>query len=145
MNALHDFDPDPLTPTVCGHCGFPAPNWRHNQPLPGLNFEPDPTGESRRARDAELARINDSANLYERVVIDEAIVMLAGELDEFSANDLRGRLPDVRPALLGARVAAAAKKGTIIATGRYVMSSDPRTRHVIAVWASARARAQRSA
>lgn len=98
-----------------------------------VSTEPDaPTGAE--LRDAVLERITRAATDAQRADVDRALdrLILAGV--PFSANELRPLVAQVRPALIGARVRAAATAGRIVRTG-YVPSTSPRTHaHPVAVW-----------
>lgn len=77
-------------------------------------IEQQPTLDDARAeRDAALAKLEADADNVDRQVIDQAIRVYAETGMEFSANDLRYLLPDVRRPLIGARFLAARKRGVI--------------------------------
>jgi len=67
--------------------------------------------------------------------LDALIARRAATGERFSANDLRGEIPEgVRPGAVGGRFQAAVKAGLIRGVG-YTPSTDPRThRHPIRVW-----------
>jgi hypothetical protein len=77
-------------------------------------------------RDAALQLVEDSSDEWDRAVIDQGIAALNARGLPWSANDLRPLLPEVRPALIGARFLAAAKRGEMFRAG-YVTSTDPGT------------------
>lgn len=71
---------------------------------------------------------------WDRKVIDQAIEQFADKDQPFSSNTLRPLLPEVRPALLGARFLAAARSGRIRRVG-YEPSTQKTTHgHPVAVW-----------
>lgn len=87
--------------------------------------------------DEAIQRVEDSADAWDRHVIDQAIREVAARGVPFSSNDVRPLLPAVRSALIGARFLAARKRGEIRRIG-YVPSTDPGTHsHPVALWEKA--------
>src|SRR4051812_33270515 len=79
----------------------------------GDRLLPDP----RIARDTAVEAVEESADDQDRQVIDQAIRVLGRQRGHVSANDLREVLPQVRPALIGSRFLAAAKRGDLTEDG----------------------------
>lgn len=77
-------------------------------------------------RDAALQLVEDSSDQWDRAVIDQGIAALNARGLPWSANDLRPLLPQVRPALIGARVMASLRRGEMTRTD-WVRSTDPGT------------------
>lgn len=71
---------------------------------------------------------------WDRKVIDTAIAAFAGRGLAFSANDVRPLLPEVRPALIGARFYAASVRGLIRRAGYTPSTSKSTHAHPVAVW-----------
>lgn len=86
-------------------------------------------------RDEGMALAEDASDEWERLVIDQAIRVVAERGRPFSANDVRPLLPPgVRPALVGARFMAASRRKQILKVG-WVASTDPGTHaHPVAFW-----------
>ncbi len=85
-------------------------------------------------RDKVIDIVEQAGDEWDRAVIDQGIATLNAAGAPWSANDLRPLLPHVRPALIGARFLAAAKRGEMMRTG-YVTSTDPSTHaRPIALW-----------
>ncbi|GAA0423708.1 hypothetical protein [Streptomyces luteireticuli] len=99
-----------------------------------------------RSANALLARIR-AASASEQLVFVQALILdhaLAEE--EFSANDFRDALPDLRHGILGAAIRGLAASGHIVNTGRYVPSTLKTTHgHRIAVYRLASAGTMRAA
>lgn len=85
-------------------------------------------------RDEEMALVEAASDEMARAVVDQAITLYAASGRPFSANSLRDLLPDVRPALLGARFYAAARRGLIRRIGYEQSTLRSTRRHPIAVW-----------
>lgn len=85
---------------------------------------------ARQLRDAGMA-IAEAADRdgWDRKVIDQAINAFARTGDPFSANDLRDLLPDVRPALIGARFYAASVQGRIVRHRQERVTSTSKSTH----------------
>jgi hypothetical protein len=95
----------------------------------------DAIAAARAARDEGMAQAEDADRSgWDKSLIDTAIAAFAGTGEPFSANDLRGLLPDVRSALMGARFMAAAKAGQIRRVG--VATSTKKNTHSkdVAMW-----------
>lgn len=93
---------------------------------------------ARRERDVAICLAEDAdITGWDKKLIDQAIDAFARQGRPFSANDVRELLPDVRPALMGARFLAAANRGDIRPVG--LVSSTKRTTHAkrIALWVRA--------
>ena len=91
--------------------------------------------EGRARRDEGMAR-TEAADVddFDKQLIDSAIDAQSLLRHEWSANDLRRMLPDVRQPLIGARIRAAAKAGRIVHVG-YTPSNLPSTHaHDIKTW-----------
>lgn len=92
--------------------------------------------EGRQLRDAGMAQAASARGAgWDMHVIDQAIraMTLAGR--EWSANDLRELLPNVRQPLIGERIRAARSRKQIVHTGRYEPSNLPSTHaHEIKIW-----------
>lgn len=91
-------------------------------------------------RDNAIAAVEAAADPDERRRIDNVIEELARNGEPFSANDARGLLHGVRPALIGARfmAAAARKPPLIVHTGKRVRSTLASTHaHKIDEWIGA--------
>ncbi len=90
---------------------------------------------ARAERDAGIAAAED-ADLtgWDRKLIDQAIEVFATDGLPFSSNTLRPLLPDVRPALMGARFLWAANQGRIRRIG--FEPSTKRNTHTkpVALW-----------
>lgn len=86
-------------------------------------------------RDQALELVEECSDDWDRAVIDQGIATLNARGLPWSANHLRPLLPPVRPALVGARFLAAAKRGEMRRVG-WVISTDPGTPHgrPIALW-----------
>lgn len=98
----------------------------------------DGLAEGRRLADHGMAIVEAASTEQQRIHVDQVISDWARSGREWSLNDLRPQLPDVRPALVGARVMHASKTGLIRHTGEYVPSTLRSTRgHRIAVWVGA--------
>ena len=101
---------------------------------------PDFSGltEGRARRDEGIQRTEAAdTDGFDRATIDARIEELNAELYEWSANDLRRALPNVRQPLIGARIRAAARAGDIVHVG-YTPSDLPSTHaHDIKTWGSA--------
>jgi hypothetical protein len=82
--------------------------------------------DGRAARDHALEVVEEAGDDWDRSVVDRAIVETGKRLGEFSANDVRPLLPEVRRSLVGARFLAMAKAGRLESVG-YVASSDAGT------------------
>jgi hypothetical protein len=96
----------------------------HNRPVAGDGSGCDqcagvgPLALTRAERDRGMALAESARGAdWDRRVIDQAIRHLARTGREFSSNDVRGLLPAVRPALIGARFLAASKRGEIKRVG----------------------------
>ncbi len=91
-------------------------------------------GTARGAHRREQAMSHVDDNLWDRAVIDQAILFFAVSGERFSANQVRPLLPEVRRAAIGPRFMAAARRGQIVRVD-WTPSSDPGTHcHQIAVW-----------
>jgi hypothetical protein len=77
-------------------------------------------------RDHALEHVEQAGDDWSRSVVDKAIVETGRRLGEFSANDVRHLLPEVRRSLIGARFLALSKQGRLQAIG-YVPSTDRAT------------------
>lgn len=87
-----------------------------------------------RRRDRALVAVTGSAKDTDRARIDAAIRQVAGRGRPFSANDVRGLVPDAPGPLMGARFNAAAKAGVIRRVG-YVASTKANTHaHPVGEW-----------
>lgn len=129
IGRAHPFTPELGDVDACTGCGLPEGNARHHD-------QPATTVAQARARvDARAAAtITDT----DRRAIDVAIRHVGAAGRSFSANDLRPLLPDgILGSAVGPRFVAAARAGLIEPTGRYVMSTDPATRHRLAEWRAA--------
>lgn len=85
-------------------------------------------------RDAALERVEAHADDADRAAIDQVLEACIAAGRPFSANDARPYLDGVRPALIGARFMAAARRGLIVRTD-WVTSTDPSTHaRPIALW-----------
>jgi hypothetical protein len=62
----------------------------------------------------------------------------ARSLPTFSGNDTRAAMEDAQipSGVIGAAFSASVREGVIEASGRYVQSTEPSTRHRIIVWSS---------
>lgn len=91
--------------------------------------------QARHARDVAISLAEDAdRDGWDRKVIDQAIESFADKGVAFSSNDVRPLLPEVRPALIGARFLAAARSGRIRRVG-YVPSTQKTTHgHPVAQW-----------
>lgn len=90
-------------------------------------------------RDEGMARTTEAADAQDIAVIDQAIAELNRSGREWSANDLRDLLPEVRQPLIGARMRAAAKRRQMRRVS-YTPSTLPSTHaHPVAVWVGASA------
>lgn len=93
---------------------------------------------ARMERDAAI-NLAEEADLtgWDRKIIDQAIKAFARQGRPFSSNDLRELLPDVRPALIGARFLAASNAGRIRKVG--LTPSTKKNTHAkdVAVWVRA--------
>lgn len=93
---------------------------------------------ARAARDEGMAQAEDADQSgWERSLIDQAITAFAATGEPFSANDLRGLLPDVRSALMGARFMAAAKAGQIRRVGFATSTKQNTHSKPVALWVRA--------
>ena len=91
--------------------------------------------EGRAERDRGMARAEASRHsAWDRAVIDQAIGVLAATGREFSSNDVRERLPDVRPALVGARFMHAARRGLIERIGDELAAHKAGHARRVGVW-----------
>jgi hypothetical protein len=85
-------------------------------------------------RDEGMTRTTEAAEAADLAVIDQAIRYLNATGAEWSANDLRSLLPEVRQPLIGARVRAAAMRKEMTRVS-YTPSTLASTHsHPIAVW-----------
>ncbi len=124
--SRHPYTPEPGDVDACTGCGLPEGNARHHD-------QPVTTVAQARARVDRRAEVLISDP--DRRTIDQALADLARSGRSFSANELRPLLPEGVPgSAVGPRFAAAARRGLIEPTGRYVMSTDPATRHRLAEW-----------
>jgi len=97
--------------------------------------------EARAERDRGMARAEASLHAaWDRAVIDQAITVLAATGQPFSANDVRGLLPDVRPALVGARFMHAARRGLIERIGDELATHKAGHARRVGLWRGARQR-----
>lgn len=122
----HPYARDGNYPDECRLCALPAGNRRHHPP-------PPPTVAQARA--LITAQAGAAIRTEDRRAIDTALADLARAGRSFSANELRPLLPDDTPgSAVGPRFTAAHSRGLIEPTGRYVMSTDPATRHRLTEW-----------
>lgn len=90
---------------------------------------------ARAARDEGMALAEDADTTgWEKNLIDQAIAAFAGTGEPFSANDLRPLLPDVRPALMGARFYAASVRGEIRRVGFATSTKKNTHSKDVAMW-----------
>ncbi|WP_019547614.1 MULTISPECIES: hypothetical protein [Streptomycetaceae] len=86
-------------------------------------------------RDATLADIAARATEWDRHLVLQAVVAVAREHGEFSANLMREHLPELAHGFLGAAISALHNTGVIEPTGVWVPSTSRATKgHRIAVW-----------
>lgn len=124
--SRHPFTAEPGDVDACTRCGLPEGNARHHD---------EPAGTVAQARARVDRRADTLISDPDRRSIDHALAELARTGRSFSANDLRPLLPEGIPgSAVGPRFNAAARTGVIEPTGRYVMSTDPATRHRLAEW-----------
>lgn len=77
-------------------------------------------------RDEGMTLTTEASDELARNAVDQAIKVWAERGTPFSIESFRDLLPDVRPALIGARFSAAARRGLIVAVG-FERSSKPST------------------
>lgn len=93
--------------------------------------------EGRDRRDEGISMAEDAAGAaVDRALIDQAIEYLARNQQYLSANDVRDLLPVVRPALMGARFLAAARRGLIVHAGTVHATSASRHANRMGLWLS---------
>lgn len=101
---------------------------------------------ARAARDEGIAQAEDADRSgWDKALIDQAIAVFAGTGMPFSANDLRPLLPDVRPALMGARFMAAAHRDEIRHVGWTTSTKENTHSKPVAQWVRGRGPAQEEA
>jgi hypothetical protein len=83
---------------------------------------------------AGMRAVTEASDEISRNAVDQAIKVYADRGTPFSIESFRDLLPDVRPALIGARFSAAAKRGLIRAVG-FEQSTKPSTHGAwVRVW-----------
>lgn len=90
---------------------------------------------ARAARDEGMALAEDADTTgWEKSLIDQAIAAFAATGEPFSINDFRDLMPDVRPALMGARFYAASVRGEIRRVGLTPSTKKNTHSKDVAVW-----------
>jgi hypothetical protein len=126
-----------MTADRCPH-GYPA-----RIDSTGIGCRQCRLAEGRAERDRGMARAEASLHAaWDRAVIDQAITVLAATGRAFSANDVRDRLPDVRPALVGARFMHAARRGLIERIGDELATHKAGHARRVSVWRGRRRHTQ---
>jgi hypothetical protein len=117
---------------ACGNrCDEHSPWALAGRPNPATQVDPTRTAQALRTaialRDQGIAQVTAAAPAHDRDAIDRAIRLVARQLPQFSANDVRPHLPEgVNPNLIGARFIALAKSKEIRKVDE-VPSTDPGT------------------
>lgn len=94
--------------------------------------------EARKARAAGMALAQEAdRDGWDKKTIDQAIHAFAGTGRPFSANDLRPLLPEVRSALMGARLYAASIRGLIRKCGQETSTKKNTHAKPVARWITA--------
>lgn len=134
MRIEHDFIPELPDVDSCKvtNCGLREANRVHRKTA---GSEGDQRYEVEREVDAKHDQVMSARGAeWDAKVIDQAILATAATGTEFSSNDVRPLLPEVRKALIGQRFAALARAGFIEQTGRYVGADKKHIRHRVAIW-----------
>lgn len=118
---------------LCAHCRYDG-GWHYDE-----DGNPSrPHHDAAKAKEA-AQKIVELAHEEQTKQAREIVALAAESLFEFSANNIRVemKLADINErAVIGAAFDWAHKQGLIEPTGRYVMSTEPSTRHRINVWRS---------
>ena len=84
-------------------------------------------------RDLTLKSIADQSS-WDRYLVEQAVLVIGTQRDEWSANDLRSLLPEMGHGYLGAAITALRTAGIITSTG-YVPSTSAATKgHALRQW-----------
>jgi hypothetical protein len=90
--------------------------------------------EARGRRDRGVQVVEQASDDQDRAVVDQAIRELGGMHGTVSANDIRGLLPNVRSALIGARFLSLAKAGKLLKTGYIPATHAAGHGRMVALW-----------
>jgi hypothetical protein len=89
---------------------------------------------TRNAYGSSTSYVEQASDDQDRAVVDQAIRELGGMHGTVSANDIRGLLPNVRSALIGARFLSLAKAGKLLKTGYIPATHAAGHGRMVALW-----------